>query len=64
MNISKCSIAIKCDVDGCHNKAEKGISFDGVTVQYYLCEDCLKTLYKTLQQENEKEKVDVKSKKR
>ena len=55
MNVEKCSIVIKCDVDGCHNKATKGIVFDGVSAQYYLCDDCLKKLYKCLKDLIDKE---------
>ncbi len=64
MNIGKCTITIKCDVDGCHNKADKAISFDGVTAQYHLCDGCLKKLYGAIKDEYEKEKVNGKAQKR
>ena len=64
MNIEKCSIAIKCDVNGCHNKADKGIVFDGVAPQYYLCDDCLRKLYETLKKQFEREDADVKHSKK
>lgn len=41
MKIEKCKIKIKCDVGGCHNMADKSISFDGVNNQFYLCDECL-----------------------
>ena len=64
MIIEKCPIVIKCDVDGCHNKAKKAISFDGVTTQYYLCDDCLKKLYETLKREYGKEGANGKGQKK
>ena len=64
MNIEKCSIAIKCDVNGCHNKADKGIVFDGVAPQYYLCDDCLRKLYETLKKQFKREDADVKHSKK
>jgi hypothetical protein len=64
MNIEKCSIVIKCDVDGCHNKADKGVVFDGVAPQYYLCDSCLKKLFEALKVEFKKEKDDARSSKK
>ena len=64
MNIEKCSIVIKCDVDGCHNKADMGIVFDGVAPQYYLCEDCMEKLYEVLKKKIEKENQGVGSAKK
>ncbi len=64
MNIEKCSIVIKCDVDGCHNKADKSIIFDGVAPQYYLCDDCLNKLYEGLKKHLGKGEENVKGSKR
>ncbi len=64
MKIEKCSIVIKCDVDGCHNKAEKGIVFDGVAPQYYLCDSCLKKLYEALKSEYKKEEANARGSKK
>lgn len=64
MKIKDCSITIKCDVDGCHNKATKGIIFDGIAPQYYMCDDCLKELYTVLKKKYGKETCDEKGKKR
>ncbi|MBR2337264.1 MAG: hypothetical protein IKA61_04915 [Clostridia bacterium] len=64
MNIEKCSIVIKCDVDGCHNKADRGIVFDGVRPQYFLCDKCLKKLYETLKKQFEGEDENAKGSKK
>ena len=41
MKIEKCKIDVKCDVDGCHGKAEYQFVFDGVTAQYRFCQGCV-----------------------
>lgn len=64
MNIEKCSIVIKCDVDGCHNKADKGIVFDGIAPQYYLCDSCLSKLYGALKAQFKKGGTDVEGSKK
>ncbi len=48
MKIEKCTVDIKCDANGCHEKAKVGLSFDGVSPQTYLCEKCAKKLYEAL----------------
>ena len=40
MEIVKCKISVKCDVDGCHNKADYQFIFDGETPQYGFCKSC------------------------
>lgn len=48
MKIEKCTISIKCDANGCHEKATEKISFDGETYQLYLCGKCFEKLKKGL----------------
>jgi len=50
MKIEKCTINLKCDANGCHNKAKHKISFDGTSWQIYICEDCGDKLYKSLKE--------------
>ena len=60
MKIENCTIDLKCDVNGCRNKATEKISFDGQTYQLYICKDCLLKLKNFLNslggKKNEKKK--------
>ena len=44
----KCKIAVKCDVDGCHNKATVGLITSGAVPQFNFCDGCAKEIAKTL----------------
>ena len=63
MKIEKCKIKIKCDVGGCCNMADKSISFDGVTTQFNLCDDCLNKFVKKVIQTKGGKTVEKKSSK-
>ena len=64
MKIENCKIKIKCDVGGCFNMANKSISFDGVTTQFNLCDNCLEKLAKEITVAKGGKGVESKAKKR
>ena len=47
MEIKKCEIPIKCDVNGCNNTAKYTLQFKKrvLASNMYFCENCLKELY-------------------
>lgn len=38
MTVEKSKVEIKCDANGCYEKAAFSLSFDGVAPQYHFCE--------------------------
>ena len=48
MEIVKCKISVKCDVDGCYNKADYQFIFDGETPQYGFCKSCVDKMKNSL----------------
>lgn len=37
MTVEKSKVDIKCDANGCYEKADVSVSFDGVFPQYHFC---------------------------
>lgn len=57
MKVTKCNIAIKCDVDGCGNLATQDISFDGKTVQMRFCDKCFRKIREAVAMRKNDEEV-------
>ncbi len=50
MQIKKISHNVKCDVNGCVNKAENGFFFNGTNSDFAMCKQCTEKLFSGLKQ--------------
>ena len=62
MKIEQCKIDVKCDVDGCNQKADYQLIFDGVTPQYRFCKTCILKIKNALSKLGEGVKKDGREK--